>query len=249
MDVRILPAGDAAWLIEPAERIDAAINERASRSPTPSSTFQPPSPTSNLQLPTSNLQPRPPTSASAPIRDVVVGYRSVMVYVDPLDPRTDGIERRLREIAESPAPAGTVVPAFVEVPVCYDGSYGLDLGAVAAFGRCTPADVIDLHLGREYRVFVAGFVPGFAYMASVDPRIAAPRQSSPRLKVPAGSVAVAAGQTGVYPAETPGGWNVIGRCPVRPYDPDRGELVWSPRRDRVRSVHVGGRVSRDEPVG
>jgi KipI family sensor histidine kinase inhibitor len=83
--------------------------------------------------------------------------------------------------------------------------------------------VIALHLGRDYRVFVVGFVPGFAYMAPVDPRIAAPRRPSPRLKVPAGSVAVAAGQTGVYPAETPGGWSLIGRCPVKPYDADRAE--------------------------
>ncbi len=165
-----------------------------------------------------------------------------MVYVDPLDPRADGIDRRLREIAESPAPASTAASARVEVPVCYDGSYGLDLAAVGEFGGCAPAEVIDLHLGREYRVFVVGFVPGFAYMASVDPRIAAPRQRSPRLKVPAGSVAVAAGQTGVYPAETPGGWNVIGRCPVRPYDPDRGEPFLFRPGDRVRFR----RITEDE---
>src|SRR6185295_20170444 len=79
----------------------------------------------------------------------------------------------------------------------------------------------ERHLSREYRVYMVGFVPGFAYMASLDPRIAAPRRPSPRLRVPAGSAAVAAGQTGIYPAETPGGWSLIGRCPVKPYDPDR----------------------------
>jgi inhibitor of KinA len=224
MDVRILPAGDAAWLIELPERIDAAINERAIQIANAIEHF------SSLQPPTSYLHPPAP----GPIKDIVVGYRTVMVYVDPLDPRTDGIDRRLREIAESPAAARTAVFAHVEVPVCYDASYGLDLAAVAEFGRCSPAEVIDLHLGREYRVFVVGFVPGFAYMASVDPRIAAPRQTSPRLRVPAGSVAVAAGQTGVYPAETPGGWNVIGRCPVRPFDPDRGEPFLFRPADRVR---------------
>ena len=225
MDVRILPAGDAAWLIELPERIDAAINERAIQIADAIEHV------SSLHAPTSN-----------PIKDIVVGYRSVMIYVDPLDPRTDGIDRRLREIAESPAAARPAVFARVEVPVCYDGSYGLDLAAVAEFGQCAPAEVIDLHLGREYRVFVVGFVPGFAYMASVDPRIAAPRQSSPRLRVPAGSVAVAAGQTGVYPAETPGGWNVIGRCPVRPCDPDRGEPFLFRPGDRVRFR----RITQDE---
>jgi len=91
-----------------------------------------------------------------------------------------------------------------------------------------------LHLEREYRVYVVGFVPGFAYMAPVDARIAAPRRASPRLKVPAGSVAVAAGQTGVYPAETPGGWNLIGRCPIKPYDADRPAPFMFHPGDRVR---------------
>jgi inhibitor of KinA len=126
----------------------------------------------------------------------------------------------------------------VSVPVCYDGPYGPDLADVAAFGKCSVDEVIVLHLRLEYRVFVVGFVPGFAYMAPVDPRIAAPRRASPRLKVPAGSVAVAAGQTGVYPAETPGGWNLIGRCPVKPYDAERVEPFLFHPGDRVRFQRI-----------
>jgi inhibitor of KinA len=118
--------------------------------------------------------------------------------------------------------------------------YGPDLGDVAAFARCTPEQVIAIHLSREYRVFVVGFMPGFAYMASVDRRIALPRRHSPRLKVPAGSVAIAAGQTGVYPAETPGGWSLIGRCPVRPYDPDRAQPFLFRPGDRVRFRRIAG---------
>ena len=100
-----------------------------------------------------------------------------------------------------------------------------------------------MHAGREYRVFVVGFVPGFAYMAPVDPRIAAPRRTSPRLKVPAGSVAVAAGQTGVYPAETPGGWHLIGRTPVKPYDPARAKPFLFHPGDRVRFRRIDGATS------
>ena len=101
---------------------------------------------------------------------------------------------------------------MVDVPVCYGGELGPDLDDVAAFGgvlgrrgrsRCTPA--------VTYRVYMVGFVPGFAYLAEVDPRIAAPRRATPRTAVPAGSVAIAGGQTGIYPAVTPGGWNIIGR--------------------------------------
>lgn len=232
MDFRILPAGDAAWLIELPERIDAEVNERAIQI---AKTIEH---LSNLQPATSALHPpsssRHPPTSDLPVLDVVVGYRSVMVFVDPLDQRATAVERRLHQIAESPSESLAAAGALVEVPVCYGGTFGPDLGDVAAFGRCTAADVIAMHLEREYRVFVVGFVPGFAYMAHVDPRIAAPRRSSPRLKVPAGSVAVAAGQTGVYPAETPGGWSLIGRCPVRPYDPDRDEPFLFRPGDRVR---------------
>jgi inhibitor of KinA len=146
-----------------------------------------------------------------------------MVYVDPLAEGASSVERRLQEIAADP-PGGDGPPgASLEIPVCYDGPYGPDLADIAAFAECPVEDVIARHLALSYRVFVVGFVPGFAYMATVDPRIAAPRRSSPRLKVPAGSVAVAAGQTGIYPAETPGGWSLIGRSPIRPYDPDRAK--------------------------
>jgi len=197
MDARVLAAGDAGWLIELPERIDPEVNARA------------------VQI------AQAVGAARLPITDVVVGYRSVMVYVDPLSDRAGTVERTLREIAATLPAQAAVSGPLVEVPVCYDGPYGPDLADVAAFGKCGVDEVISRHLAREYRVYVVGFVPGFAYMASVDPRIAAPRRSSPRLRVPAGSVAVAAGQTGIYPAETPGGWNLIGRSPIRPYDPER----------------------------
>lgn len=194
---RVRAAGDSGWLIELPERIDAAVNSRAIRIA------------------------RAVEQAGLPVTDIVVGYRSVMVYVDPLANGAAGVERRLQEIAADPPGVETVRAASLEIPVCYDGPFGPDLADIAAFAQCSVDEVIERHLALEYRVFVVGFVPGFAYMASVDPKIAAPRRSSPRLKVPAGSVAIAAGQTGIYPADTPGGWSLIGRCPIRPYDPDR----------------------------
>jgi inhibitor of KinA len=219
--MRILAAGDSAWLIELPERIDAAINTRAIRIA------------------------RAVETAGLPVTDVVVGYRSVMVYVDPLAADAGVMPARLDEIARA-APSDDAAPgALVDVPVCYDPPYGPDLGDVAAFGKCSIDDVIALHLSREYRVFVVGFVPGFAYMAPVDPRIAAPRRPSPRLRVPAGSVAVAAGQTGVYPAETPGGWSLIGRCPVKPYDADRAEPFLFHPGDRVRFHRISESAYRD----
>jgi KipI family sensor histidine kinase inhibitor len=95
-------------------------------------------------------------------------------------------------------------------------------------------DVVMMHARVTYRVYMVGFIPGFAYMASVDPRIAVPRRATPRERVPAGSVAIAAGQTGIYPMETPGGWHLIGRTHVRPYDPARDEPFLFRPGDEVR---------------
>jgi inhibitor of KinA len=218
---RILPAGDSAWLIELTERIDAAVNARAIH------------------------MARLVETAGLPVTDVVVGYRSVMVYVDPLAAAAGAIEGRLHAIAAT-TPDGAVAPGpLVDVPVCYDGPYGPDLADLAEFATCSIDEVIARHLALEYRVFVVGFVPGFAYMATVDPRIAAPRRTSPRLKVPAGSVAVAAGQTGVYPAETPGGWSLIGRCPIKPYDAGRAEPFLFHPGDRVRFHRISETAYHD----
>jgi len=215
MEFRVIPAGDSGWLIELPDRVDKEVNARAIEIA--------------REIERANL---------AGVTDIVVGYRSVMVYVDPLKASAAAMREQLNAIASRPAAAELAPGDFVEVPVCYDGAYGPDIDDVAAFGHCSAADVIDLHLAVEYRVYVVGFVPGFAYMASVDPRIAAPRRASPRLKVPAGSVAIAAGQTGIYPAETPGGWHLIGRTPVRPYDPARPNPFLFHPGDRVRFQRI-----------
>jgi inhibitor of KinA len=207
---RLLRAGDAAWLIELEERIDPGVNAGAIRIA------------------------RAIEQSGIPATDLVVGYRTVMVYFDPFDPRSDGIEARLRAAVAATAEGGIDEGPLKEVPACYGGEFGPDLDHVARFGRCSAQDVIAMHLAREYRVYVVGFVPGWAYLAAVDERIAAPRRSSPRVKVPAGSLGIAAIQTGIYPAETPGGWNLIGRCPIKPYDPNRAVPFLFEPGDRVR---------------
>lgn len=221
MMTRVLPAGDSAWLIELPERIDPGINARAV------------------------AIARAVEHAALPVTDVVVGYRSVMVYVDPLAREADRIQAALEGIAAAPHADAVDAGRDVEVPVCYDEPYGPDIADVAALGGCTPEEAIARHLAGDYRVYVVGFVPGFAYMASVDPRIAAPRRRSPRVQVPAGSVGIAGAQTGVYPASTPGGWNLIGRCPVRPYDPDRADPFLFRAGDRVRFRRISTADYRD----
>jgi inhibitor of KinA len=166
--------------------------------------------------------------------DVVVGYCSVTLYFDPLAVDPAWLEAEALAVAASLPTRAAVEGRLLDVPVCYGGAYGPDLADVAAHAQMSEEDVVTMHARVTYHVYMVGFMPGFAYMASVDPRIALPRRSTPRERVPAGSVAIAAGQTGIYPMETPGGWHLIGRTHVRPYDPARAEPFLFRPGDEVR---------------
>jgi KipI family sensor histidine kinase inhibitor len=158
------------------------------------------------------------------VRDVVPAYASLAVHVDPRRLDLSACATTVRHVADEVMSRGEKqarTTDVVHVPVCYDPELGLDLEAVALWARCTPADVSRWHAAREYRVFMLGFLPGFAYLGPVDSRLAMPRHSTPRARVPAGSVAIAGSQTGVYPRESPGGWQIIGRTPLVLFDPAR----------------------------
>ena len=198
---RIVTAGDATLIVEFADRIDPAINAAA------------------IALAEATRAARIPG-----VRDVAPTYRSVAVHFDPL--RTD--HARLMKQIEHEASTSVAADRYggqspIRVPVCYAGEFGPDLPAVAAFGGITESEAVRLHTSCSYRVFMLGFSPGFTYMGIVDSRIAAPRRAAPRMLVPAGSVGIAGVQTGIYPAPTPGGWQIVGRTPVKPFDLSRPE--------------------------
>lgn len=112
-------------------------------------------------------------------------------------------------------------PRQVRVPVCYGGEFGPDLAFVAEHNRCTEQEVIAIHSGGQYLVYMLGFAPGFPYLGGMSEKIAAPRRQTPRMEIPAGSVGIAGLQTGVYPIATPGGWQLIGRTPLDLFCPDK----------------------------
>lgn len=214
---QIRASGDAAVVVDAPQRIDPAINAWCVA-----------------------LAERARDRFGDAVRDVVVGYCSTTVYFDPLMVDGDWVEDELQTIA---AQLDAGVPAdgrVVEVPVRYGGERGPDLGEVARFAGCSEDEVVSRHAGTLYRVYLLGFVPGFAYLAEVDARIAMPRRSSPRTVVPPGSVAIAGFQTGVYPAATPGGWNIVGRTTVAPHDPNRAEPFLFRVGDAVRFRADGG---------
>jgi inhibitor of KinA len=208
---RIVPAGDSALIVEFEDRIDLAVNARAVAM-------------------AERLRAAPVTG----VRDVVPTYRSVAVYFDPLQTNHDALVARLEQDAARRVRAVRRRPEAIRIPVCYGGELGPDLARVAEFGKMSESAVVDLHAGATYHVFMLGFAPGFAYMGIVDARIAAPRHETPRVRVPRGSVGIAGAQTAIYPSETPGGWQLIGRTPVRPFDSARPDPFLIKAGDNVR---------------
>ena len=151
--------------------------------------------------------------------EIVPTYTSVYVYYDPL-------KIGYSEVVEAVKPFLNAEPKeekarIVEIPTAYGGEFGPDIEFVAEYNGLSVDDVIEIHSKPLYRVYMLGFTPGFAYLGGMDERIATPRLEKPRLKVPAGSVGIAGKQTGIYPLESPGGWRLIGRTPLKLFDANR----------------------------
>ncbi len=169
------------------------------------------------------------------VTDIVPSYAAVGVHYDPIMIGfADLVERIEATIAADAAPLGERSEGTRhEIPVRYDGE---DLEEVARRTQLTLDEVIAIHSEREYHVYVIGFVPGFAYLGPLDERLALPRRESPRKRVPAGSVAIADQQTGIYPSSTPGGWHLIGSTDVVLFDQRQQPPARLKAGDRVRFV-------------
>jgi len=182
--------------------------------------------------------------------DLVPSYASVLILYDPLLTDHLSVGHRVRRAVANLADVSDSQGRLVVLPVYYAPEAGADLEMLAQRAGLTPEQLIDLHAGTEYRVYAIGFAPGFAYLGQVDERIAAARLATPRLRVPRGAVAIADRQTAVYPAVSPGGWNLIGRCPTRMFDPTAtpampvavGDRVQFEPVDRARYLALGGEL-------
>lgn len=163
--------------------------------------------------------------------DIIPSYTTILVVYDPLAVDFRQAESVIRKlVSEQPLEesGGTPKPNQTkthQLPVYYSHESGPDLQRIAQLNNISVQQVIDLHCADTYRVFALGFMPGFGFLGSVDERIATPRLDSPRSQVPAGSVGIANRQTAIYPAASPGGWNLIGRCPTQLFAPDTLSLL------------------------
>jgi KipI family sensor histidine kinase inhibitor len=216
--VRFLPQGEGGLVVELGEGIDGAVNARVHA-----------------------LARAVRSALGGRIAEVVPSYRSLLVLFDPLGVARGELEREVARLAgEGGAGAADdgARSRLVELPVLYGGAHGPDLAEVAAHAGLAPDEVVRRHAAPEYRVHLLGFTPGFPYLGGLDPRLATPRLATPRAEVPAGSVAIGGAQTGVYPVASPGGWRIVGRTPLRLFDPSRAEPFLLAPGDRVRFAPV-----------
>ena len=224
IEARIEALGDSALLITLGERIDAQLNARAVA-----------------------LAERLAAARLPGVDDVAPAYASVCLRYDPVAWSGAGnaspfaaIAARLRELLQNEIAGGPGVAnsASVDIAVCYGGEFGPDLQHVAAHAKLDADEVVARHCAGDYRVAMLGFAPGFPYLLGLDTALHTPRRDSPRVRVPAGSVAIGGAQTGIYPHELPGGWQIIGRTPLTLFDATRATpaLLVPGQRVRFRAI-------------
>jgi len=154
------------------------------------------------------------------IIEVVPTYRSLLVLYNPLVIPLENLKKRLKQLEEGLQKISFPDPTLTRIPVLYGGTFGPDLRKVSEYLHLASEEVIRLHCSKPYFIYMIGFMPGFPYMGELPDALITPRLKTPRLSVPAGSVAIAQKQTGIYPVESPGGWQILGRTPVKLFNPE-----------------------------
>ncbi|PTL36609.1 allophanate hydrolase [Candidatus Methylomirabilis limnetica] len=215
MSVRFLDGGESCLVVELGDAIDLALNRQVRAL--------------SLALEQARVKG---------VLEAVPTYRSLAIYYDPLTIDRDALREQVGTLYDSLEDLGDQTPRVVEIPTVYGGEYGPDLEFVARHSGLSWDEVVRLHSKPLYHVYMLGFIAGFPYLGDLSERLAIPRLSTPRLKVPTGSVGIGGRQTGVYPIESPGGWRIIGRTPLRLFDPSAEAPTAILPGDKVRFVRI-----------
>lgn len=214
-NIRYLLAGDSALLMEFGNEVSKQIN-------------------ANIRQTLENIEKKKVKG----IIELIPTYRSITVEYNPLEIKYNELVKKLDECVADVKDDETGNVRLIELPTAYGGEFGPDIGFVAEHSGLSEEEVIKIHAGTDYLVYMLGFIPGFTYLGGMDERIATPRLKSPRLKIEAGSVGIAGTQTGTYPSESPGGWQIIGRTPLKLYDETKEPPVFINAGDYIRYIPI-----------
>ena len=211
----IVPAGDRALAIKVGDSISPEIN-----------------------LAVRNLAVTLEKQQIPAVLDIVPTYCSILINYDPLISSLDDLVMNIKDLGNTINESTIGSPKTIEIPTVYGGEYGPELSYVAQFNGLTELEVIDIHSGNDYLVYAMGFTPGFPYLGGMSDKIVTPRLQTPRTEIPAGSVGIAERQTGIYPIESPGGWQLIGRTPFNLFDPAKNPPVLVEPGDYIRFTPI-----------
>lgn len=214
-NVKIMTAGDSSILIQFGNSIDPDINARIA---------------ATVQL--------MKEQHIEGVVDIIPAFCSLLINYDPRVISYDEMKTRMEKILSVEIAAGARKKKVHEIPVCYGGEFGPDLPTIAEHAGLSEQEVIDIHSSTDYLIYMLGFLPGFTYLGGLDERIHTPRLANPRIRIPAGSVGIGGSQTGIYPMDSPGGWQLMGMTPVKTYDPDREVPILVEAGDYIRFVPV-----------
>ncbi len=214
-NIRIAAVGDCALLIEFGNEIKPEINRKI---------------TTVVQL----LK----AQKIEGVVDMIPAFCSLLINYDPRIVSFEVMKERMEKLVKMEVKAGVQKKRVYEIPVCYGGKYGPDLETIAKHADLSPEEVIHIHSSRDYLIYMLGFLPGFCYLGGLDERIHTPRLANPRVKISAGSVGIGGSQTGIYPLDSPGGWQLMGMTPVKTYDPDREKPILLEAGDYIRFIPV-----------
>lgn len=212
---KFLPAGDKSLIIEFGDSISQEINKKIRNM--------------YIALEKSNLEG---------LSEMIPTYRSLLISYNPLKLKYSNLCEKLREYEENLNDADSEPAKVVKIPTVYGGEYGPDMEFVAQHNDLSVDEVINIHSSQNYLIYMLGFTPGFPYLGGMSEKIETPRLKTPRTKIPGGSVGIAGKQTGIYPIDSPGGWQLIGRTPVKLYDPFAEPPVLLNAGDYVRFVPI-----------
>lgn len=217
----IFPLGDSALTIDFGNIIDESINKKVLQ------LFQ--------QLKEANI---------SYITDLIPAYSTLTVCYNVFAVEKtsatafESVAKMIEHITSEKQNHQTTTKKIIEVPVCYDAKFALDMAEISKEKNLSPKEIIGIHTSKIYRVYMLGFLPGFAYMAAVDEKLIMPRKTKPRLHVDAGSVGITGKQTGIYPLASPGGWQIIGRTPIQLFDKKSDKPVFFEPGDEVKFISI-----------